>query len=388
MSICLSAFLLANEDLQESEKLYTQSFSELLNTTTEQKAAVGSRSGSRDVLISDVPIDIVTSEQLAASGFMSLPEVLQKYIPGFNYPRPSITDGTDHSKPFTLRGMNPDQVLVLINGKRLHQSSLLNVNSSIGRGTSSVDLSTIPIASIQRVEVLRDGAASQYGSDAIAGVINIILKGYGLENQLSVTYGKMKAGDGATKDISLFYSIPLEYDGFFNITAEYRDKEQTNRAGADKRDQYTDGDPRNNLEDPVNLHYGNPDAKDLLLALNSEIVSDSGGIYYLHGIYNNRKSEAGAYVRRPVDTRNNTTIYPDGFLPLITPKIEDYSLSVGFKDVVANDINYDLSYTHGHNDYHFYVKNTLNHSLGDTSPTSFDSGGTSSTQNVINLDIS
>ncbi|MBT8348730.1 MAG: TonB-dependent receptor, partial [Sulfurovum sp.] len=229
---------------------------------------------------------------------------------------------------------------------------------------------------------------SQYGSDAIAGVINIILKGYGLENQLSVTYGKMKAGDGATKDLSLFYSIPLEYDGFFNITAEYRDKEQTNRAGADKRDQYADGDPRNDLADPVNLRYGNPDTKDLLLALNSEIVSDSGGVYYLHGIYNHRKSEAGAYVRRPVDARNNTTIYPDGFLPLIAPKIEDYSLSVGFKDVLTNDIKYDLSYTHGYNDYHFFVQNSVNHSLGDTSPTSFDSGGTSSAQNVINLDVS
>jgi len=277
---------------------------------------------------------------------------------------------------------------VLINGKRLHQSSLLNVNNSIGRGTSSVDLNTIPIASIERVEVLRDGAAAQYGSDAIAGVINVILKGYGHDNEATVSYGKRKLNDGETKQPDIFYSIPLKYDGFFNITGEFRDKAQTNRAGADSRDQYPGGDPRNDLPDPVNMHYGDTDTKDMLLMLNREVVTKMGMTLYMHGLYNDRDSEAAAFVRRPVDPRNNTNIYPDGFLPIIAPEIKDYSFSVGAKDILKNSVKWDLSYTHGFNDYHFFVNDSLNHSLGDASQTSFDSGGTSYRQEVANLNIS
>jgi len=149
------------KELGQTEELYDKSLSELLNVETELKANIGSRSGDRDLLTSDVPIDVVTAEQIRQTGFTELSKILQRFIPGFNFPRPSIADGTDHARPFTLSGMNPDQVLVLINGKRLHQSSLLNMNGTIGRGTSGGDLNTIPIASIERVEVLRDGAAAQ-----------------------------------------------------------------------------------------------------------------------------------------------------------------------------------------------------------------------------------
>ncbi|MBN2824249.1 MAG: TonB-dependent receptor plug domain-containing protein, partial [Campylobacterales bacterium] len=372
----------------QSEKYYKKSLKELINTEVEIKADIGSRSGERDSLNSDVPIDVITAEQIRHSGSLELSQILQKYIAGFNYPSPSIKDGTDHSKPFTLRGLNADQVLVLINGKRLHQSSLIHVNGTIGRGSSSVDLSTIPIAAIERVEILRDGAAAQYGSDAIAGVINVILKGYGHKNQLSTTYGETKEGDGQTKQVDLFYSVALQYDGFINITGEFRDNQATNRAGADPRDQYPKGDPRNALPDPINMKYGDPEAQNILLALNSEIITKNGTTFYAHGIFNKRQSEAGAIFRLSTDDRNNPTIYPDGFLPHIAPKILDYSFSLGAKDVLSNGLKWDLSYTNGYNDYHFYVHNTLNDSLGDASPTSFDSGGTTYRQQVLNLDIS
>lgn len=384
----VSLFANSQEATKQSEDFYKKSLSELLDVETELKADVGSRSGERDLLLSAVPIDVVTSEQITQSGSSELGQILQRYIPGFNFPRPSIADGTDHSKPFTLRGLNPDQVLVLINGKRLHQSSLLNMNGTTGRGTSSVDINTIPVAAIERVEVLRDGAAAQYGSDAIAGVINIILKGYGHKNKATVAYGETKRGDGQRKRTDIFSSIPLDYDGFINITAEFSDKSPTNRAGVDHRLQYPDGDARNNVPAPLNTHYGEADTQDKKLMINSEVITQDGLTFYTHGLYNDRKSEAGAFFRRPLDGRNNTNIYPDGFLPMISPEIEDYSFSVGMKDILSNGMKWDLSYTHGYNDYHFYVDNTHNDSLGDASPTSFDSGGTTYRQEILNLDLS
>jgi iron complex outermembrane receptor protein len=390
LSIITSQALSAASDTTnvQSENYYKKSLKELLNTETEIKANIGSRSGRRDTLSSDVPIDVVTADQIRHSGALELAQILQKYITGFNYPSPSVKDGSDHSKPFTLRGLNPDQVLVLVNGKRLHQSSLIHVNGTIGRGSSSVDLNTIPKAAIERVEVLRDGAAAQYGSDAIAGVINIILKGYGHKSEVTTTYAQTKEKDGKTKQVDLFYTVPLQYDGFINITGEFRDNEATNRAGADPRDQYPQGDPRNTLADPINMHYGDPKAQNILLALNSEIITKSGMTFYMHALLNKRESEAGAIFRRAIDERNNPNIYPDGFLPMIAPKILDYSMTVGVKDRFENGVKWDISYTHGYNDYHFYVHNTLNDSLGDGSPTSFDSGGSSYRQQVLNFDLS
>ena len=124
-----------------------------------------------------VPVDVITHEHISASGFTETAQVIQSLTPSFNFPRPSITDGTDTVRPATLRGLGPDQVLVLVNGKRRHQSALIHLNNSVGRGSTGVDLNAIPLSAIDHIEILRDGAAAQYGSDAIAGVINIVLRG-------------------------------------------------------------------------------------------------------------------------------------------------------------------------------------------------------------------
>ena len=385
--LLMPLYALSNSDQNQSEAFYEKPLKDLIETETELKADVASRSGERDILLSEVPIDVITSAQITQSGTSELSQILQRYIPGFNFPRPSVTDGSDHARPFTLRGLNPDQVLVLINGKRLHQSSLLNVNGTIGRGTSSVDLNTIPIASIDRVEVLRDGAAAQYGSDAIAGVINIILKGYGHNNKATATYGKTTKGDGELKRTDLFYSAPLAYDGFFNLTAEYRDRGETNRAGPDTREQYPTGDDRNDLPSSITMHYGDADTQDKLLAINSEIITERGNLFYIQGLYDDRNSAAGAFFRRPQESRNNTNLYPDGFLPIISPKIKDYAITLGTKDRFSGDVKYDLSYTYEMNDYHFFVNNSHNDSLGDASPTSFNSGGTTYGQHLLNFDL-
>lgn len=383
-----AAVFAQNDEIKQSSEFYDKPLDKLLEVETEQKADIGSRGGDRDSTLSEVPIDVITAKEIRSSGATELTRVLEKFIAGFNAPRTSITDGSDHSKIFTLRGLSPDQVLVLINGKRVHQSSLMNVNGTIGMGTSGVDLNTIPLTAVERIEVLRDGAAAQYGSDAIAGVINIILKGYAQESEASVMYGKTSKGDGAFKQSDLFLSLPLEYDGFFNLSAEFRDRSKTNRAGVDDRVQYPEGDARNSLPSIARTEFGEPETLDKIIALNSEIVSKNGTVFYIHGLYNDRDSEAGAFFRRAADDRNNINIYPDGFLPKIAPKIQDYSLTLGSKGVLGRDILWDASYTRGHNDFHFFVKNSLNSSLGDSSPTAFDSGGTKYTQDVLSLDLS
>jgi iron complex outermembrane receptor protein len=363
------------KSLRQANDYYQKSLDELLTIETPAKADVGSRAGARDALESEVPVDVITAAQLESSGFTELSKALMKLIPGFNSPRPTGHDGTDHAPPFMLRGLNPDQVLVLINGKRLHQSSLLNVNISVGRGTSGVDINTIPLRSIERIEVLRDGAAAQYGSDAIAGIINIILKGYGHESRVTGSYGKTSEGDGIVRQADVFYSFPLKNDGFVNLTAETRDRGRTNRAGPDSR-----------FGNRINHLIGETEAQDAQFAVNVEMPAETM-TYYAHGLLDRRNSSAGALYRLPTDARNNLALYPDGFLPMIEPRINDYSLSAGVKGVSTNDVRWDLSLTHGSNDYHFYVSNTHNDSLGNSSPTSFDSGATTYTQDILNLDL-
>ena len=376
ISSAISTSAAADKAVQESNDYYKRPLDQLLQVETQAKAGVGSRGGERDALDAEVPIDVITSSQLQATGQVGLIRALAVLIPGFNAPQPSIADGTDHAPPFTLRGLNPDQVLVLINGKRLHQSSLLHNNGTIGRGSSGVDLNTIPLYSIERVEVLRDGAAAQYGSDAIAGIINIILKGYGQHSQANLSYGGTRAGDGITRQGNLFYSQPLAGDGFVNLTTEWRDRGSTNRAAPDPQD-----------GGRINTHFGDAHTQDALFALNAEVPREDTTLY-LHGLYDHRHSRAGAFYRRADDDRNNLAIYPNGFLPMIEPKILDFSVTAGLKGTLDDGMRWDLSYTHGENDYHFYVNNSLNTSLGNATPTSFDSGATRYTQQIVNLDLS
>ena len=158
-------------------------------------AVTGTRAEERTVVLSPVPIDVLNAGELRTTGRSETAQVIQMLAPSFNFPRPSVSDGTDHVRPATLRGLGADQTLVLINGKRRYPSALVNNNGTIGRGTSAVDLNAIPASMIERIEVLRDGAAAQYGSDAIAGVINVILKG-AESGDAAVQLGRSSKGDG------------------------------------------------------------------------------------------------------------------------------------------------------------------------------------------------
>ena len=185
----------------------------------------GTRVSDRTIAESTAPIDVITPETLTATGTVELATALSRAIPSLNFPRPAINDGTDAMRPAQLRGLAPDHALVLVNGKRFHPgvlvngkrrhtSALVNVNGSQGRGSSPVDLNAIPFAAIERVEVLRDGASALYGSDAIAGVVNIVLKGASAGGSVGARYGVYSAGDGEQHQLTADSGFGLGEDGF------------------------------------------------------------------------------------------------------------------------------------------------------------------------------
>jgi len=351
---------------------------DLLSRPTELKAEVGSRSGSKNTLVSNTPVDVITYEQIEKSGLTSLVDVMRYFVAGFNAPEASsMTDGSDHIRAFTLRGMSPDQILVLVNGKRLHSSSLLHINGTIGRGSSNADLDTIAVKSVEKIEILRDGAAAQYGSDAIAGVVNIILKGLGHSNSVSLHEGQRGSGDGRTTQGDAFVSIPLKYDGFANFTLSLKDIEHTDNAGIDSRAGVNP--PR------VTTKMGIPDSKNYQAVTNIEAPLEDDTVIYANGLFNNRDSKANAFYRAP--SAASMAMYPNGFLPIINAKITDYSAALGVRGGSNDMFEWDISNKYGHNEIDFFVNESMNYALANLSPTSFDNGGLSLVQNTTNLDL-
>lgn len=338
-----------------------------------------------------VPVDVLTAAQIEAAGASETNQIIQALAPSFNFPRPTITDGTDSVRPATLRGLGPDQVLVLINGKRRHTGALVHVNGSIGRGSTGVDLNAIPASAIQRIEILRDGAAAQYGSDAIAGVINIVLKSGDAPLTLSAKLGQTTHGDGELFDASASHGWNIGRGTVF-ATVEYRDRGETNRAGPDPRDQIVAGDAgRNNVKQP-NFHWGDSDARDIMTFANAEFPIGAAGTnsFYAFGGISRRLGSHGGFFRRAIQDTNWPQIYPEGFLPLIEPDVVDSSATAGVRGVMAKWF-WDLSAQYGHNSFDFNVRNSLNVSLGPNIPpnqTEFYSGSLVFDQIVTNFDVS
>jgi iron complex outermembrane receptor protein len=368
-------------------------------------AVLGSRTQERTVLDAPVPIDVLSATELRATGRVETAQMIQMIAPSFNFPRATIGDGTDHVRPATLRGLGADQVLVLVNGKRRHVSALVNVNGTIGRGQAAVDLNAIPASMIDRIEILRDGAAAQYGSDAIAGVINIILKTTA-PAELSVTAGRtqttlkgnptlpaatqaynQKLTDGGVVQVGGNYSADFGGEGFLTVGGEYRKRNPTNRSLPDTRQQYFNGDPRNSAAPAVNHRQGDADTRDAVGFMNfGRTLNNGAQVYSFLGV-SRRDGEAAGFFRRPQDNRTVRAIYPNGFLPLITSTIWDYSGSVGVKGEGAG-WKYDVSTVAGRNTFQFDITHSANVTLGAQSPTSFNAGQLGFTQSTTNLDIS
>ncbi|MBJ7526045.1 MAG: TonB-dependent receptor [Sphingomonadaceae bacterium] len=397
---------------------------------TDQDAIIvtGTRRTDRTVADSTVPVDIISAEALLNSGQTETNKLLNQLVPSFNFPQPSLTDGTDSLRPATLRGLAPDQVLVLVNGKRRHQSALVNLNGSVGRGSTAVDLNTIPPLAIERIEVLRDGAASQYGSDAIAGVINVQLK-KGMGGRAQATFGKYitemedvgqvdavslttgasdnptitftgkdrKRNDGDTYTFASNFGLPLGESGYVNLTAEYKDRSPTNRSGPDiRRNYFAAGDPREATFNRYAHRYGDGVSKDLNFFVNAGYEFSDSAEFYTFGSYGVRDGNGAGFYRRSSDVRNrdwaaSTTsfvpIYADGFLPLIASKIVDISAAAGLRGATGG-WDYDLSAVYGSNLLDYTIENTVNTSLGGVaSARRFYSGGLRSGQTSINLDM-
>lgn len=356
-----------------------------------EEITVGSRTAGLAAEKS-VPVDVLKAEQIETAGAAETNQIIQTLTPSFNFPRPTITDGTDSVRPATLRGLGPDQVLVLINGKRRHPGALVHVNGSIGRGSTGVDLNAIPASAIQRIEVLRDGAAAQYGSDAIAGVINIVLKSGKSPLNLSLKGGMTSHSDGGLVDASAGYGWSMGGGGSLFATVEYRDRGETNRAGPDPRDQIVAGDAgRNSVKQP-NFHWGDADVRDLLTFVNAEIPLVEGGSrsLYAFGGLSHRSGSHGGFFRRAIQDTNWPSIYPEGYLPLIEPDIVDASGTVGVRGVSSGWF-WDASGQYGYNSFDFNVRNSLNVSLGPSIPpnqTEFYSGSLIFSQFLANIDFS
>ncbi|UHQ24175.1 TonB-dependent receptor [Lysobacter sp. 5GHs7-4] len=339
----------------------------------DQVIVTGTRVSDRTVAESSAPIDIITPEALEATGTVELATALSRALPSLNFPRPAITDGTDAVRPAQLRGLAPDQVLVLVNGKRRHTTALINLNGSQGRGSSPVDLNAIPIASIERVEVLRDGASAQYGSDAIAGVVNVVLKGSDHGGSLAARYGQYSAGDGEQYQLSGDAGFKLGENGKLHLAAQGGHQDQTNRARP--------------FQGVVEQRYGDPEIDQGAVSYNGEYDVADYLTFYSFGSYSKRDVLSNGYFRFAADPRNIPSIYPNGFLPQIHNISKDRAAVVGLRTETAGGTQIDLSYNYGHNELSFDIEHTLNRSLGPTSPTQFYAGALEVTQHVLNLDF-
>ena len=359
-------------------------------------AIVGSRGEARTVINSPVPIDVLTPADIKSTGRTETAQILQQLAPSVNFPRATISDGTDAVRPATLRSLGPDQVLVLINGKRRHTSALVNVNGSVGRGAAAVDLNAIPASMIDHVEVLREGAAAQYGSDAIAGVINIVLKSTG-PGEASTTLGENvttldgnSVRDGRVGQAALNGGIASGQNSYFHAGAEYRGRGYSNRSLGDPRPQsFAEQDAgvfRTNETGPVNHRQGDAATIDYIGFVNAGYQLAAGPQLYAFGGFGHRVAEAAGFFRRSQDDRTVRALWPNGFLPLIHSTVIDGSGSVGVKGQAAG-VRYDLSTVYGRNTFDFDVLHSNNVSLGNASPTNFYAGQLGFDQSTTNLDL-
>ncbi len=382
----LSQMMPAGNDKDQNLSDITElSLEELMNI----KVNVGGRGEARTVMDSLVPVKVISGSDLLLSGELSTGEAIRSLLPSFNYYRTSVTDGTDHVAPSTLKGMGADQILLLLNGKRWHQSALLHLNGTIGRGTNSVDFDSIPLEAIERIEILPDDASAQYGSDAIAGIINIVLK-RDFNSTISAYYRQSHENDGKLKATHVNLSAVGEEKYAIAIMAEYKNRGFTNRAGTDPRQQYFSDDPRNNdpaIKDRITHRFGEVQSDDFNLMLNGDWnIGDAIQLYTLAS-YSLRKGEAAGFFRRPLDRRNIIDVYPDGFLPLITPDVTNSAWLVGMKKDNIGGWRSDVSFSHAYHRFDFNVRNSLNTSFGTSSPKSFYSGSVIQMQTIFNADF-
>ncbi|XQA70613.1 TonB-dependent receptor plug domain-containing protein [Xanthomonas sacchari] len=367
-------------------------------TTLDNIIVTGTRIADRTVAESQSPIDIIAPEALQATGASDLASALGKLLPSLNFPRPAINDGNDALRPATLRGLSPDAVLVLLDGKRYHTTSLVNYNPSVGRGSAPADLNSIPMSAIARIEVLRDGASAQYGSDAIAGVINIVLK-HGAKagsNSVSVSGGIMDKGDGAQNGIDGSYGLAFggapggEAPGWVRVSWNYLNAMNTNRA--ENTDKATTLAGASNPSGVPYERYGDPALKTYQGLVNFGYALTPHVDLYGYANVSRREVLSNGYYRAWDNSdRNVQAVYPNGYLPQIYNPSNDRAAVLGLKGSTDSGWTWDVSADYGKNDVTFDLRNTINTNLywsTGASPTRFNAGGFRNEQNALNADFS
>ncbi len=368
--------------------------------------AVGSRT-ARTALETPVPVDVISAVEIQRVGQLETNQILRTLAPSYNASHQTISDGTDHVNPASLRGLGPDQTLVLINGKRRHSSSLVNVNGTFGRGTVGIDLNAIPPAAIERIEILRDGASAQYGSDAIAGVINIVLKeqydkilvsgsaGFNPGKTLGEGAGQRESElDGEMYKVSANFGFKVGERGYFNVTGDFLERKRTNRSGIFQgsvfdSDRATDDAmiaSRGLTREDFSMKTGQGEATVGSVFFNSSFPLGDTGEFYAFGGLTNRTGFATGFFRKPIqEERVVPELFANGFLPEIRTNIDDDAITFGIRGA-RSGWDLDISATTGSNRLKFNIENSNNASQGAVSPISFDAGGFELRQTTGNID--
>ena len=363
-------------------------------------SVVGSRFKPRTQMTSAVPVDNLSVRELKSTGHLSVESMMTYKLPSYNSQQQTISDATAHFDPADLRGLGPSRTLVLVNGKRKNASALVYINDTPGKGEVGVDMKSIPVAAIERVEVLRDGASAQYGSDAIAGVINIILKDDVDYTTVNFRSGITTEGDGLNQGFDASTGIRVGSNGYLNLSASFHDQEETNRAGEPGSDLLfidlsglTDDTGFITDNPDLGMRIGIPNMTTNDVSFNFGYNLDNRNKFYSFGSLTTRKSLSYALYRAPYWIPDENNIFHDegetyeGFQPTFESDVIDNNFTAG----VTGDKsgwNYDLSASFGSNAVDYKVDNSQNLDMGAESPTTFNPGGYEFSHSVTNFDLS
>ena len=412
----------------------------------EEVVAIGTRREARSVGDSPAPVDIISGSDFTNQGAADLPDMIRTLVPSFNVNTQPISDAATLIRPANLRGLPPDNMLVLVNGKRRHRGAVISfLGSGISDGAQGPDISAIPSIALKQVEVLRDGAAAQYGSDAIAGIMNFVYKDNAEGTQIEIRSGEYADGDGDMYRIAANVGMPFTANGFANVSIELQESDATSRSvqRGDAQALYDGGNAAIwNYPNPAQT-WGSPDVSDdVKLVANIGLELDANKEFYLFGNYAERKVLGGFFFRNPTnrggifstdggDTRMVLDVaeatagaartcpvvpvpasgagsasdsalaaiianpncfvfnemFPGGFTPSFGGSVSDWSIASGIKGTMDSGTMYDVSVSIGENTADYYIENTLNGSLGPDSPTSFNPGSYIQLEKNFNVDF-
>lgn len=391
LSTCAAGAAAASNDVRDDDATATPQATG--TTQLDTMLVTGTRASNRTQFDTLAPVDVFSKEEIQAVESNDLKDVLAQLVPSFVVQRLPMADGQVFVRPATLRGLSPDQTLVLVNGRRFHRSALLG-----SRGSQAADLAQIPTSAVKRIEVLRDGASAQYGSDAIAGVINIILEDEA-GSEITVGYSRYAQGDGGSREVSARSGLPLGDYGSLVLFAEFANTDATSRT-RQRPDAiaFQAAHPELRVPHPVQ-RWGQPDLESQRVGFNLKAFVNDTTELYAFGLYGHSEGVSDFNWRNPDTTTgayrttsifpgwNLRSVYPVGFSPKYSNQQHDLQLVGGVRGEFTPDFRWDVSASYGRNEIDYRLGNSINASLGANSPTAFYLGRLSQTEKNANADF-